>query len=403
MAELEKICHFCKEHASQNDRLYFEQIVEVNPHPVIMCDLCIEVIHSSVQRLKNINKREENINLEASEIINFSPREVFAHLNKYIIAQDDAKKTLSVAIYQHYERLKNPSLTHKSNIMIVGPTGSGKTELARSVSNFLNVPFIQIDVTTLTPRGYVGDSPEILIEKLLNAANGNVDLAEKGIIFLDEFDKIPSGAEWGSFKSKAVQQELLRIIEGDKVDVKIGGEQGQKVTVDTSKILFIAAGAFVGLEDFVNKENVKTIGLANSSEMNKQVTNNDLAARIENKHFEQFGIIPEMMGRLPVVCFTSMLSKEDLCKILTEPKGSVLSHYQSLFNAAGAALEVTHECLLSLSDKAIKDKLGARGLKKQLELKLKNLLFDIDLYKNKKILVSTENIDILEINQPVER
>lgn len=399
MSQIEPICHFCKEPSSNNKRLYFRQMTQVNPHPVIICECCIELLYSSMKKIKHPSTSAPSDFKIPNGDLSFSPKDVFDHLNQSIIGQDEAKKSISVAVFQHYERLKNPKLTHKTNILLVGPTGSGKTEIARSIASFLNVPFTQVDVTTMTPRGYIGESPEVCIEKLFSASGHNVKMAERGIVFLDEFDKIPSGGEFSSFKARAVQQELLRLIEGDQVDIRIGGEHGQKVTIDTSKILFIAAGSFAGLEKYINKDSARSIGLIQET-TKPLVTAYDFTNRVKNKHFEEFGLIPEMMGRLPVVCFTTALSKEELCKIITEPKGSILNHYQTLFQGVGAELEVDRECLLDLAEKALADKLGARGLKKQLELKLKDLLFEITSFKDKKILIRKDSVSVVDKKVP---
>lgn len=354
----------------------------------VICDSCISLLAQAsvtVKRNKSQTEEENENNFTPAPVQLVSPKEIYQHLDNYIIGQTEAKKSIAVAVYQHYQRINNPELKRKSNIMIVGPTGSGKTEIARTIAQLLNVPFAQVDVTTMTPRGYVGDNPEICIEKLLMAANGNVKEAERGIIFLDEFDKIPSGVEHGSFKAKAVQQELLKLIEGSKVDInKPGAEQGApKVSVDTSKVLFISAGSFAGIEEFLNKENQKVMGFGG----NVEPENSTEIKRPELKHFISFGLIPEILGRFPVVCFTNELTKDELCRVLSEPKDSVLEHYQTLFKVAGVNLEVTKDCLNDLVEKAVAEKLGARGLAKQLELKLQPLLFDIDSFHGKTLVV----------------
>lgn len=386
------VCPYCGQHPSPMDpeeKKWWNTGIAYNGLQLSCCSFCVNQLYKTHSKQTAANPEAEVKKEKGKqEITAFNPRDVFDHLNKDIIGQEDAKRTISVAIYQHFMRINNPNLVQKSNVLIVGPSGSGKTELARSIANFLNLPFVQVDTTTITPRGYVGESPEMIIEKLYSAANGSIEDTEKGIVFLDEFDKTPSGVATASYKAKAVQQELLKIIEGAKIEIKIGMEpHAQKVVIDTSNILFIAAGSFVGLEEMVSKKADNVIGIGSGTLSEKTIAPKELAQLVENKHFEEFGIIPEILGRFPVVCFTQALSKADLVKILTEPQNSIVNQYEELFKVAGSNLVIDKNLLDIFAENAIKEKIGARGLKKQIERRLKPILFDIDKYKGLTVTV----------------
>jgi ATP-dependent Clp protease ATP-binding subunit ClpX len=387
------ICHLCFKSPEDTNSNFFKQAPKNGLPSVVICENCIELLHNSTKAIK---KRSTPLQDDAVQPlnVNYSPKDIYKHLELNIVGQEDAKRAMSVAVFQHYQRIKNPGLKHKSNIMIVGPTGTGKTELARSIATFLNVPFVQVDVTTLTPRGYIGDSPEVCIEKLYAAAKEDVAAAERGIVFLDEFDKIPQGGDHGVFRAK-VQSELLKIVEGDKVDIKIGSEPSQKVTIDTKNVLFITAGAFVGLEQIVTRSDEKriTIGVeqVKSSETKPAV---HWTTHVLPEHLIKFGLIPEVIGRFAVTCYTKELSKDDLIRIIKEPEHSILNHYQSIFKGADINLDIDDDVLMLMAGQAILDKLGARGLKKQLETKLQNLIFDIDTYRGKNLRLTLNGVMI---------
>jgi ATP-dependent Clp protease ATP-binding subunit ClpX len=390
------ICQFCRESSASSERkMFFKQKIDVEPMSFIFCEQCIELLYTSVKKLK-VETSGKNPTEPKFKRADYSsrifPKDIYSFLCESIIGQEEAKKAIAVAVYQHFERSKDPSLTHKSNVMLIGPTGSGKTELARSVATFLKVPFAHLDMTTITPRGYVGDSPEVCVEKLLTAAGGDPKLAERGIIFLDEFDKLTSTGEIASFKSRLVQGEMLTLIEGALVEIAAQGEPNKKISIDTSKILFIAAGSFAGLEAFVNADSQNLISMSSNAVNQPIATNKNFGSNLKNKHFESFGLIPEILGRFPVMCFTSALTRKELCQILTEPKNSILGHYQALFQAAGVELSIDEECLLEIADKASSEGLGARGIKKHLELKLQDLIFEIDAFKGKNVLVQKDGI-----------
>jgi ATP-dependent Clp protease ATP-binding subunit ClpX len=382
-----KPCNICQSNPPQANLDYFSLAAVESQPGFTICEGCIRLLYQALGSIPSENQK--NASKPKESIHNFDPQDVSKHLDQFIIGQAEAKRLVAVAVFQHYQRINNPDLKRKSNIMIIGPTGSGKTEIARSIAALLNVPFAQVDVTTMTPRGYIGESPEVCVEKLLAAAGGNVQEAEKGIIFLDEFDKIPSGADYGSFKAKAVQQEILTIVEGSKVDIKVGGDQGgQKVSVDTSKILFIAAGSFAGIEKHMQSDSHRVMGIGTNLAPPEDLSN----SRPTIKDFISFGFIPELLGRFPVECYTEQLSTADLCRVLTEPKDSILNYYQTLFLGAGSKLIVTEACLLSLAEKAVLEKLGARGLSKQLELRLQPLMYDIHLYRGQCVTVGVTDL-----------
>jgi ATP-dependent Clp protease ATP-binding subunit ClpX len=290
------------------------------------------------------------------------------------VGQDEAKKALAIAVAQHCRRIENPQLKAKSNILIAGPTGSGKTELIRVVSKLLGVPMVQIDATTLTPRGYVGESVDVCVERLLSAAGLVAGLAERGIVFLDEFDKLGCSDEQGSFRSKAVQQELLRLVEGDAIEIRHPSRE-EPYVVNTDHILFIAAGAFVGL--FERKEE-RAISF---SAEHKAAGQEGLSA----SRLASFGLIPELVGRFPVGVLTRGLSRQELVAILTEPEESLIRYYVESARAEGVELRVTDGFLAAVAEKAIKDGLGARGLKKHLEAAFSDFLYRIDEYRGQAV------------------
>lgn len=341
----------------------------------VICENCITLLSQALNSVK------ENLKTDAP-LLDFTPKDIFNHLSRFVIGQEAAKTALSVAVFQHYQRIKNPTLKHKSNILMCGPTGSGKTYLVQIIAEYLNVPFAHVDLTSITPRGYVGESPEVMVERLFLAAKGNVKQAERGIIFLDEFDKIPAGQEQGSFKAKILQGEILKLLEGDTVDIRLS-EQGQKVSINTKNILFIAAGAFSGLEAL--KKEKPSLGIA-QQEMEKPSS--------ELSPFLKFGLIPELLGRFPVTCVTEPLSEKELIEILKTSEDSILKYYQELFFLNGVELELKEELLKDVAQKALKEELGARGLKRQLEERFKDILFQIDAFKGKKLVLGKSSLDV---------
>lgn len=372
-------CTLCQANPKSQNINYFRQAAKSNStQSFVICENCISLLSDALQTVK------QNVKPKAG-LPDFTPKDIYNHLSRFVIGQEDAKTSLSVAVFQHYQRIKNPTLKHKSNILMCGPTGSGKTYLVQIIAEFLNVPFAHVDLTSITPRGYVGESPESMIERLFLAAKGNVKQAEKGIIFLDEFDKIPAGHEQGSFKAKILQGEILKLLEGDIVDIRLS-EQGQKVSINTKNILFIAAGAFSGLEEL--KKEKPTLGITQEKRETEPQNKKDL------KPFLKFGLIPELLGRFPVTCFTEPLSENELIEILRNSEDSILRYYKELFFINGVELELKEDLLRDVAKKALKEELGARGLKRQLEERFKDILFQIDNFKGKKLSVGLNSLEV---------
>ncbi len=381
-----KICHKCGKRESKNLKMvriendYF---------------LCTKCFNKCIEDNKTLLS-DDKMPIVKKDFLFPTPHQIYDYLNDYIIGQDDAKKKISIAIYNHYKRINNKKYDiEKSNLLITGPTGTGKTELARCIAKILEVPFVMADATAFTEAGYVGDDVENVLLRLYQASDYDLEMTQRGIVYIDEIDKISrkSSGNSGSrdVSGEGVQQSLLKMVEGTKVSITLEGNRknsrGENITIDTNNILFIVAGAFDGLDDIKNESN-KKIGFNSAFSEKTDI--------IIQKSLVKYGLIPELISRFPVIVSTNKLSEEDLIRILKEPKNSLIEQYKNLLKLDGIKLNFSDKALEKVAKRAYNNECGARGLKSVMEEIMEDIMFNAPDSNKKTINITEKDIEGVE-------